>query len=143
MFLGAHGGLSIKTVKEVDKEPRKGGKELKEGDQELKEGDEGTREAEGKASKEPGDNSKELGNEVKEPGKVFDDFKVPGKELKERKKESKEGKGGEQTPVRTKKPVITLTPKATPRSSLKRKQKEIQEMEDNSKKNKKTRNLLR
>ena len=136
-FLGAYGGLYFKTVQEVDNVP-------KEGDKEGKEGDKGASEEHSKVPKEPvkegqesGENSKVLGEEVRE----FDNFKVPGRESKERNKESKElskGKVNDQTPVKAKKLLASSTPKATPRSSVKRKQIENVDKEGDFKKTKKT-----
>ena len=157
-LIGDYSGLSFKTVQEVDKEGGKGagdttGEVSKESSKVFKEVDKQSKEP-SKELKEPGeqfkemvDNVKEMGNgvkemvdDVKEPGKEFINFKVPGKEVKVRGKEFKESgkvKGGDQTPVKAR-PVSTSTPKATPRSSLKRKQQENIQKEGESKKPKQT-----
>ena len=149
---GDYEGLSFKTSQEVDKESTEGEKGAgdttvsKESSKEFKEADKHSKEP-SKEFKEPGeqfkelvDNVKEMGDDVKEPGKEFFNFKVPGKEVKMRGKELKESgkvKVGEQTPVKAK-PMSSSTPRATPRSSLKRKQQENLQKEGESKKPKQT-----
>ena len=85
-------------------------------------------------SKGPGSDVKEVVKEFEETAKEFEEavkeFKEPGKVVKDQSK----GKVIDQTPVRGRKAV---TPKATPRSSVKRKlQEENLEKEVESKKSK-------